>query len=78
MVKSIILILKFIKKTFKKIYNVSVKCSSNAVNPAPPGKRGVTSALLIIALTRSTRSLMLLETITREKSWVSGRHVDVV
>ena len=44
MVKSIILLLKFIKKTFTKIYNVSVKCSSNPVNPAPPGKRGVTSA----------------------------------
>ena len=43
MVKSIILLLKFIKKTFTKIYNVSVKCSSNPVNPAPPGKRGVTS-----------------------------------
>ena len=44
MVKSIILLLNFIKKTFTKNYNVSVKFSSNPVNPALPGKRGVTSA----------------------------------
>ena len=43
MVKSIILLLKFIIKTFTNIYNVSVKFSSNPVNPAPPGKHGITS-----------------------------------
>ena len=38
MVKSIILLPKFIKKAFTKIYNVSVKCSSNPVNRAPSDK----------------------------------------